>query len=107
MDAHLEGRTGLRTALAERGIPDAMHAPIIKYVFDGAPMGSFLTALFTNDLMTAVLRADETNTRHLRAFAAAIYNDMPGDCHGSREVVSAWQSQGGLEGYKAQEIDNA
>jgi hypothetical protein len=52
--------------------------------------GDFLRAVLSNDLMGAVGRADDDNLRALPAIASYIYNELPGNCHGSREIVSAW-----------------
>ena len=77
------------------------HADSIRrYVEDGIPMGGFLTAVFANDLLGAVGRADAENQHLLRDYAVWIYNESPSQCHGSRERVNAWIKQGGTS-YRA------
>ena len=65
-------------------------ASITRYVEHGIPPGSFLTAVLANDFMKAVGRADSRNIHRLATWAAYIYNEIPGSCHGSYEIVKEW-----------------
>ena len=61
-----------------------------KYAAEGRPIGGFLAAVLSNDLMNAIGRADEENRRDLFEICAYVYNDLPAPCHGSREKVREW-----------------
>jgi hypothetical protein len=61
-----------------------------RYVNDGLRPGDFLTAVLANDLVGAASRADLDNARNLMAFAAYLYNNVPGAAWGSYEKVEAW-----------------
>lgn len=52
--------------------------------------GDFLRAVLSNNLMEAVGRADADNLRALPVIASYVYNELPGNCHGSPEIVEAW-----------------
>lgn len=69
--------------------PDMIRA-LGRYVLHGIAPGGFLLAVLENDLMEATERADQENLRNLPAYAAFLYNEVPGSCHGSREKVNAW-----------------
>ena len=93
-----EYREALAASLTERGIPGYMHEAVIDYIMTGRPVGNFLTALFSNDLMEAFGRADDNNQRCMLAYVKFLYNDVPMGCRGSPEAVLAWLSVGGLRG---------
>jgi hypothetical protein len=61
-----------------------------RYVEMRCPVGGFLTAVLSNDLMNAAGKADDGNFNALGAYCAYLYNHMPAACHGSREKVAAW-----------------
>lgn len=63
---------------------------IDRYANTGCPLGGFLTAVMENNLMEAFCRADEDNTRDMREIVAYVYNEIPGPCHGSPEIVAEW-----------------
>ena len=67
-----------------------------RYAAFGVPTGDFLRAVLENDLMEAFGRADEDNTRDMWEIVAYVYNEMPGNCHGSPEIVREW-----IEKYRA------
>ena len=69
--------------------PDMVDA-LRRYVEHRIEPGSFLMAVLSNDFMEAAGRADEENAANLPAFAAYVYNEMPGSCHGSLERVIKW-----------------
>ena len=63
---------------------------LIAFRDEGIPPGDFLRAVLENNLMEAFSRADGENTRDMAEIMEFVYNDMPVDCHGSREKVNAW-----------------
>lgn len=79
-------------------IPHHMRSGIKLYVMRGAPMGSFLTAIFANDFQEAAGRADDENRQALFGYAQFLYNSVPSTCKGSYEAVGAWIEKGGLVG---------
>lgn len=79
-------------------IPRHMWQGVQLYVEQGIPPGSFLTAVLSNDLKGAFMRADEMNLAAMRKWVQFMYWDMPSDAQGSREKVEAWIAHGGLNG---------
>ena len=82
-------------ACAEYGLEaDALQ----RYVIDGIPPGDFMFAVVCNDFMAAAATADSFNQHHLHEWARVIYNDVPSQCQGSTERVTAWIKAGGILG---------
>jgi hypothetical protein len=79
-------------------LPVHMRDSARLYIERGIPGGSFMTALFSNDLLGAFQRADDTNTAAMRSWASFLYNEAPRGCYGSPEAVKDWIKQGGLSG---------
>jgi len=52
--------------------------------------GDFLKSVLSNDLMEAFGRADEENRESLFDICSYVYNDIPGNCHGSKKIVENW-----------------
>lgn len=71
-------------------IPERILAGLTRYASYGTPTGHFLRAALENNLREAVLRADTNSLAALRDIVLFIYNEMPSDCHGSKEKVEAW-----------------
>lgn len=71
-------------------VPEHDIPGLVRYIVDGVPMGSFLTAVMENDLMEAFGRADEENTLSMHKLMGFIYNHAPIGCHGSPEKVTKW-----------------
>lgn len=63
---------------------------IKRYVEEGVPNGSFLTAVFENNLMEAFMNADEYNIETMFHIVGYIYNEVPSNLWGSREKVRLW-----------------
>lgn len=77
-------------------VPVHMHDVVERWIEQGIPGGSFLTAVMENDFMQAVGRADYINLKYLEGWAEFLYNYAPSACHGSTEKVRAWALRGGL-----------
>ena len=77
-------------------IPDYMRASIQDYILLGRPVGHFLTAVFSNDLKEACIRADDVNIQHIGNYAKFLYNYAPIGCWGSPENHKNWLKSGGL-----------
>ena len=54
---------------------------------DGVPTGDFLTAVLENDLMEAILRADHDNMLALPHICAWVYEYLPRNIYGCRELI--------------------
>ena len=52
--------------------------------------GSFLCAVFSNDLYAAMARASNQNLPHIRQLCSFLYNELPGKAIGSREAMQEW-----------------
>jgi hypothetical protein len=74
----------------EYEIPDLCMEGILRYTEKHMKAGDFLMAVFRNDFMEAVSRADDINAVNLKAYMGYLYNVAPGDCWGSPEKVKAW-----------------
>lgn len=89
-------RSRLIADAKERLVPQHNIEGIVNYIVEGIEPGGFLRAVFENNLMESLGRADVENRFALFNICAFIYNDTPADCHGSPEKVKAWLERGGL-----------
>lgn len=71
-------------------IPERMMESIEAYVEEGRPVGNFLSAVICNDLKLACMYADDENLQNIPAFIAYLYNEVPGACWGSKELMKEW-----------------
>ncbi len=91
----------LRSALARTKIPPRMWDGIVRYVMHGCSPGHFLTAVVTNDLKSAVMRADDENKLLLWDYVSFFYNHTPTSCWGSQQAFLNWIDKRGWEGSEA------
>ena len=63
---------------------------LYHYIEEKRPVGSFLTAVLSNDLFDSFGRADHMNRIQLYNIVSWIYNYAPTSCYGSRDIVKAW-----------------
>lgn len=77
-------------------IPEHMIGGLRRYIEEGVPPGSFLTAVLTNDLRGAYERADEINSAAIGDYVRFLYSYGPSECWGSRARFDAWCERGGL-----------
>lgn len=61
-----------------------------RYVFDRIRTGSFLNAVLSNDLRTAVRRADPFNKHRLVGIIEFCENVLPPNAWGSEKHVDGW-----------------
>lgn len=61
-----------------------------RYVEHHIPTGSFLNAVLSNDLFESFGRADSKNRENLFEICEYIYNEIPSNCWGSKEIVNRW-----------------
>ena len=71
-------------------IPEHLKAALDRYVNHKIRPGSFLEAVLSNDLFDAIGRADNVSRACLFDICKYVYNELPGDCWGSREIVERW-----------------
>ena len=71
-------------------VPQALQSGLAHYCAARRPMGSFLTAVVSNDLYEAIARADQDSRLGLANVVFFLYNYAPGECWGSPEKVAAW-----------------
>lgn len=79
-------------------VPERMRESIRAYVEERRPIGGFLTALLSNNLMNATLRADDENRAALADWVGFLYEYAPANCWGSPEIVAAWLAKGREDG---------
>ncbi len=79
-------------------VPPHLRGGMREYIQRGHVPGDFLQALIANDLNDALIRGDEISLAVLRVLTAWLYNDAPGGSWGSRGILNAWSTRGGLEG---------
>ena len=75
--------------------PEWVKETLTAYVNHGRPTGDFLAACLSNDFVEAIGRADENSLAHIADIVNFIYNKMPGNSWGSREIVRDWIERGG------------
>lgn len=71
-------------------LPPHMQRSLDAYIRYGRPVGGFLKAVISNDLVQAAALADGVNVRQLPAFAAYLWNEAPRACWGSAEAYKEW-----------------
>ena len=71
-------------------IPVDTKESINQYVAKHCPVGGFLKAVLSNDLFSAMGRADENNRANLFDIISYLWNEVPGNCWGSPEAVQSW-----------------
>lgn len=60
------------------------------YLEHGIEPGGFLMAVLSNDLVGAFSKADNENLQILDEIVKYVYNNLPSNSWGSREIVSTW-----------------
>lgn len=73
-------------------LPFYMQDGMRGHIEQRRPVGTFLTAVLSNDLYTAVRHADDSNRDLLRVYVDWLYNNAPPACYGSAEKVAAWRA---------------
>lgn len=71
-------------------VPDHLRGGIFRYIEQGIPPGSFLTAVIHNDLREAIGQADHINILALPTIVAWFHNNAPAVCWGSKAQMQAW-----------------
>ena len=79
-----------KSALEKAGLPDYMAEGVYNYVEHGMKGGTFLNALFTNNLKGTLCYADKNNLSCVYEWVMFLTWCIPGNCWGSEEVVKEW-----------------
>jgi len=74
-------------------IPLGMISSIIRYIVFGIQPGSFLSAVFRNELVGAYSCADSDNEVLMRGYADFLYSHAPTECWGSKAKIDAWSTE--------------
>ena len=74
-------------------IPPAIKDGIDRYVEGGYSPGGFLMGVLQNDLISAVLRADDQSLKALPEIMRYIWNHIPSGCWGSEKKMSEWSDK--------------
>jgi hypothetical protein len=77
-------------------IPERMRGGIINYIESGVEPGSFLRAVFCNNLTEAFGKADSENIELIREYAKFLHNECPASCWGSEQTYNDWIKWRGL-----------
>jgi hypothetical protein len=74
-------------------IPPAVLRALVRYKDWRINTGSFCRAVISNDLITAVQRADSGSLKALPHIAAWAYTELPNEAWGSYEKFQQWVSK--------------
>ena len=87
----------------------SMVAALQDYIEHGAPKGAFLTAVLSNSLLDAAIRADDENFETLAHVVSWCYAHVPALACGSKEKYNRWIKAHGhvrdRHGYGAYALD--
>jgi len=71
-------------------IPERILRSLNAYVRERRPVGGFLYAVLTNDLVETLHRADEESLAALTELVRHVWGEIPLLCWGSPEKVARW-----------------
>lgn len=71
-------------------LPEHLQDGLREYVEQRIPTGGFLAAVLSNDLRSAVERADREARQALPDLVLWLHWHVPSACWGSREKMEAW-----------------
>ncbi len=80
------------------GLPRTVWEGLVEYIVVGRPTGAFLAAVLSNDLITAVKKADDLNIQRLRDYGRFLEDCAPVGCYGSPAAYQSWMRTGGVIG---------
>ncbi len=79
-------------------IPARMVMHLVAYRDEGYQLGDFLSAFLSNNLMTALERADNINMYLFHVYGRFLLYEMPICSWGSPNAYKIWIDKGGLSG---------
>ena len=74
-------------------IPERIMNNLLYYVKGEEAPGGFLYAVLSNNLFSAMARADKEMKPLIPLLVQYIHWEVPGGCHGSPEHVKAWMEK--------------
>lgn len=80
-------------------VPQHLQGAVFRYAAVGTNPGSFLCAVFSNNLIEAANRTSDRSGSDLIRMAAFCYVNMPMIALGSEDAVDNWIKTGGMVGY--------
>ena len=83
-------RRHLRDRLADCAVPPHLHEGLVEYLAHRRPVGHFLTAVLSNDLTDACVRADPWTRAHIADVVQFLVNYAPANSWGSDKNVATW-----------------
>ena len=79
-------------------VPEHIRGGLDRYITDGIPPGSFVTAVLKNDLARAIRFGDDDCQRALADIYRFLYWNAPAFCFGDTESFDKWIRHQGLRG---------
>lgn len=76
-------------------LPFAIRKPMQAWIERGEEPGAFLSAVFRNDLVGAVTKADPYHLPRLRDIIHWMLSEAPPRCYGAEEAFTRWRDAGG------------
>ena len=74
-------------------VPEHTQSALKDYIERGVPVGGFLHAVLSNDLVGAVQRADSQNSKAIKDIVSWIYMCAPEPCWGNEAKVLRWLAE--------------
>ena len=74
-------------------LPAGMADGLAMYLTEGIVPGDFLRNILCHDIYTAAMYADHLNMPRLHIWISYIYNHIPLNTHGSKEIYENWIEQ--------------
>lgn len=71
-------------------IPSHLIRSLLLYARERRPVGRFLQSVIANDLMGAMSRADPQSRQALHGLTMFVFNEMPGQSHGTESRYDMW-----------------
>lgn len=88
----------LRSGFTACRVPEHLQESLEAHCLTGRPVGQFLTAALSNDLLGAVSHGDDNSLAGLKGVVQFLYNYAPPGSWGTKEKVATWRARGGLAG---------
>ena len=86
-EAMKKWRTELTNRMSAVDLPIHCRSSIYRYLMFGQPLGSFLSAVMSNELTESFSNADNVNEFAMKRYAQFLYSSCPTTMWGSRAIV--------------------
>lgn len=88
----------IRDGLEKHQLPENCIDEVFHYVQCGRSPNNYLEAIIENDLISAVIFADEERKGKLISWVRFIKEVFPRDSYGTKSRYIVWTNSGGLKG---------